>query len=100
MLYYERRSALVEAVRQELGEGFEILGSEAGMHLVITLPPGFSDREISLRAAKESLWLWPLSTTYLEEERRRQGVILGFGSAKASEMAQEVRRLKVLLFGS
>lgn len=96
MLYYERRSALVDAVRQELGEGFEMLGSEAGMHLVLTLPPGMFDREISLRAAKENLWLWPLSTTYFEEEKRH-GFILGFGSAAAADMPRAVRHLKSLL---
>jgi GntR family transcriptional regulator/MocR family aminotransferase len=93
MVYRERRSTLVEALRREFGSELEILGAEAGMHLVVTLPPHLTDREISARAARQNLWLWPLSTAYLEAPAR-QGFILGFGSTKAAEMPQAVRRLR------
>jgi GntR family transcriptional regulator/MocR family aminotransferase len=98
LLYAGRRSALVEALRNEFGGEIEILGAAAGMHLVVTLPPGFSDREIALRAAEEGLRLWPLSTSYAGAEVR-QGFILGFGSTKAEEMAAQVRRLRLAIHG-
>ncbi len=84
------------AIRSEFGSRLEILGGEAGMHLAVTLPPGLPDREISARAAAENLWLWPLSPSYLCMAAR-QGFILGFGSTKAAEMPQAVRRLKAVL---
>ena len=93
LLYAERRSALVKALRAEFGSKLEILGAEAGLHLVVTLPSGFTDREISERAAKEELWLWPLSSAY-SGPRARQGFILGFGSTKANDMLGQVRRLR------
>jgi GntR family transcriptional regulator/MocR family aminotransferase len=71
----------------------EILGAEAGMHLVVTLPPGLSDQKISARAAQEGLWLWPLSAAYAGTNAR-QGFILGFGGTKADEMLHQVRRLR------
>ena len=71
----------------------EILGAEAGMHLVVTLPPGLSDQKISARAAQEGLWLWPLSAAYAGANVR-QGFILGFGGTKADEMLHQVRRLR------
>jgi GntR family transcriptional regulator/MocR family aminotransferase len=71
----------------------QILGAEAGMHLVVTLPPGLSDRKISARAAQEDLWLWPLSAAYAGTDVR-QGFILGFGGTKADEMLPQVRRLR------
>ena len=92
LLYAERRSALVDAIREEFGEEFEILGAEAGMHLVMTLPPGLSDTKISLRAAKEDLRLLPLSATYAGPHAR-QGFVLGFGSTKATDMRGHIRRL-------
>jgi len=95
-LYSERRSALVEALRRELSGEIEILGAEAGMHLVVTLPSGVSDVAISQKAAQEGLWLWPLSRTYLGKNVR-PGFILGFGSTKAEEMPREVRRLRRFL---
>ncbi len=97
-LYAERRTALAEALHKEFAPEIErlemeILGAEAGMHLVVTLPPELSDRAISLRAAQDGLWLWPLSSAYLGAHAR-QGFILGFGGTKAAEMAQQVRRLR------
>lgn len=95
-VYAERRSALVDALHEELGSQVEILGQEAGMHLVVTLPPGLQDREIASHAAKGELWLWPLSSAYLGKPAR-QGFVLGFGSTKASQMREAVRRLRDVL---
>ena len=97
-LYAERRTALAHALRTEFGaeierSEMEILGAEAGMHLVVTLPPGLSDRKISARAAQEGLWLWPLSSAYVGPNIR-QGFILGFGGTKGDDMLHQVRRLR------
>jgi GntR family transcriptional regulator / MocR family aminotransferase len=92
-LYMERRNALAQALWKEFGSEIEILGAEAGMHLVITLPPGLSDQKISAGAARENLWLWPLSAAYAGKDIR-QGFILGFGSTKEDEMIHKVRRLR------
>lgn len=93
ILYSERRTALVNGIRLEFGTALEVHGSEAGMHLTVTLPRGFSDCEIAMRAARESLWLWPLSSCYLSQSSN-QGFILGFGSTPAHQMAGAVRRLR------
>jgi len=92
-LYAERRTALAQALSSEFGSAIEILGAEAGMHLVVTLPPGLSDRKIAARAAQEGLWLWPLSSAYVGANVR-QGFILGFGGTKADDMLAQVRRLR------
>jgi GntR family transcriptional regulator / MocR family aminotransferase len=92
-LYMERRNALAQALREEFGQEIEILGAEAGMHLVITIPAGLSDQEIAVEAAKEGLWLWPLSAAYVGRDVR-QGFILGFGGTKPEDMARHVRRLR------
>ena len=92
-LYAERRNALAQALQKEFGSEIEILGAEAGMHLVVTLPPGLSDQKISARAAQDGLWLWPLSAAYAGPHVR-QGFVLGFGGTKADEMLHQVRRLR------
>jgi GntR family transcriptional regulator / MocR family aminotransferase len=92
-LYAERRNALALTLRNEFGSEIEILGAEAGMHLVVTLPPGLSDQKISARAAQAGLWLWPLSAAYAGTDVR-QGFILGFGGTRADEMIHQVRRLR------
>jgi GntR family transcriptional regulator / MocR family aminotransferase len=92
-LYADRCKALTHALKTEFGAEIEILGSEAGMHLVIAFPRGCSDRAIASHAAREGLWLWPLSAAYAGE-RVRQGFILGFGGTKAEDMVYQVRRLR------
>jgi GntR family transcriptional regulator/MocR family aminotransferase len=97
LLYAERRAALVEWLEKEFGSQLGIHGSEAGMHLAVTLPKGFRDVDIAMRAAGENLWLVPLSPAYLGKAAMRQGFILGFGSTRPAEMPRAVSRLKRVL---
>jgi GntR family transcriptional regulator/MocR family aminotransferase len=96
LLYGERRTALVESLRKEFGSTLEILGAEAGMHLAVLLPKILRDTDVANRAARQNLWLWPLSPSYLGKNPRH-GFVLGFGSTTAEEMPRAVRRLKEAL---
>jgi GntR family transcriptional regulator / MocR family aminotransferase len=96
LLYSERRTALVQSIRDQLGPELEIQGTQAGMHLAVTLPKGFSDREIATKAARKGLWLFPLSPSYLGKSPR-QGLVLGFGNTSVEEMPHAVSRLRAQL---
>lgn len=96
VLYRDRRSALVDSISQELGSMVEMLGDEAGMHLAVTLRNGSRDVEIAERAARQNLWIWPLSPSYIGKAPR-QGLILGFGSTTTTEIPNAVRKLRNLL---
>jgi GntR family transcriptional regulator/MocR family aminotransferase len=96
LLYDERRSLLVEALRTELGSRLEVLGSEAGLHLTALLPKGLDDRRIAWRAAQQNLWTWPLSRYYLGKNPRG-GFVLGFGSTPTHAIPQAVNQLRKLL---
>jgi GntR family transcriptional regulator / MocR family aminotransferase len=93
LLYGERRTALVESIREQFGSTLEIHGTQAGMHLAVTLPKGLNDREIANKAARKGLWLWPLSPSYLGG-KRRQGFVLGFGNTPAEQMPHAVSQLR------
>jgi len=97
-LYSERRKLLIEAIRDDCGSLLEVHGDKAGMHLLVTLPSGFSDCEISARAAGKNLWLWPLSPLYAGKARH-QGFILGFGNVTTGEIPEAVRRMKKAVAG-
>jgi GntR family transcriptional regulator/MocR family aminotransferase len=96
VLYRERRSVLVENIRKEFGTMVEVLGTEAGMHLTVTLPSGTRDVELAGRAARQNLWIWPLSPSYLGK-KTRAGFILGFGSTPVEEIPRAVRKLRHLV---
>ncbi len=95
-LYKTRRTALVESLHSEFGDLLEIHGAKAGMHLSITLPDDYRDVEIAMRAAKENLWLWPLSPCW-SGIHPRQGFILGFGNIAEEKMQSAVRHLRRIL---
>ena len=97
LLYSERRTALVESIRDQFGSRLEIHGSQAGMHLAVTLPKGLSDREIATRAARKGLWLWPLSPSYLGAVPR-QGFVLGFGNTAVEDMSHAVAQMRAEVF--
>jgi GntR family transcriptional regulator/MocR family aminotransferase len=91
-IYRARRSALVEGLRRSFGGRLRVVGAEAGMHLV-ALMGGRGDRAIALRAARERLWVMPLSSCYLGPAARH-GFVLGYGGTRAEDMARAVQRLR------
>src|SRR5436309_10789848 len=95
-IYAERREVLVAELAREFGEGAEVIGDEAGLHLALLLPKLRNDQKLAARAAKESLWLSPLSASYVGRSPRH-GFILGFGNTNLSQIAPAVGQLKKLL---
>ena len=95
-LYRERRGALVDAIRTQLGDTLRVVGDEAGMHLVASLSKGRNDREISVRAARQRLWVMPLSPCYIGKASRK-GFVLGFGGTSIPEILSGIRRLRTAL---
>jgi GntR family transcriptional regulator / MocR family aminotransferase len=92
-LYRDRRTVLIECIQNQLGDQFDVHGTEAGMHLTITLPENLRDREIAERAARKRLWLRPLSPAYIGK-RPRQGFILGFGSTDSKQIPRAVEQMR------
>jgi GntR family transcriptional regulator/MocR family aminotransferase len=95
VLYGERSKAMVRAIAEELGSAVEITGSDAGMNLSITLR-GIDDIALADEAARQGLWLVPLSYSYLHKAAR-QGFILGFGNTHIEQIPGAVRRLAALI---
>jgi GntR family transcriptional regulator/MocR family aminotransferase len=96
LLYRERRSALVEALQHELGDTAAIVGSEAGLHLVL-LPNGMkNDIEMARAAASQRVWLWPLSPCYCKHPGS-QGFVLGFANTPVDQIRRGAKKLAPLL---
>jgi GntR family transcriptional regulator / MocR family aminotransferase len=95
LLYRECRTALVEGLRRNLGGRLQVVGAEAGIHLV-ALCDRPADRSISQHAAREGLWVMPLSACYLGTPLHN-GLVLGYGGTSAAEMPKAVQRLRRLI---
>ena len=92
MLYLERRTAMVDAIQSQMSDKLEVIGAEAGMHLVALLPPGVSDVAISKRAAEIGISAMPLSSCYANAPLRG-GLILGYGGTDARQIHDGMRKL-------
>jgi GntR family transcriptional regulator / MocR family aminotransferase len=94
MLYMERRSALVDAIQAEMGSMLEVIGAEAGLHLVALLPRGSDDVAVSKHAAQSGLSVIPLSSCHARAPARG-GLILGYGGANLQQIREGVGKLKL-----
>jgi GntR family transcriptional regulator/MocR family aminotransferase len=98
MLYMKRRTALVKAIRGQMGNMLEVIGAEAGMHLVTLLPRGINDVAVSKRAAERGISAIPLSSCYLKTSKRG-GLILGYGGANVHQIHDGIRKLRMSISG-
>ena len=94
MLYMSRRRSLLKAIHTQTKDMFEVIGAEAGMHLVVLLPPGMSDVTVARKAAQMGISATPLSTCYANQPARG-GLILGYGGVNAHEIHNGIRRLRM-----
>jgi GntR family transcriptional regulator / MocR family aminotransferase len=96
MLYLERRTALVEAIQNQMRSKLEVIGAEAGMHLAALLPRGVSDVALSRKAAEMGISAMPLSSCYLKPPIKA-GLILGYGGTDAQQIHDGMRKLRTLI---
>lgn len=96
MLYMERRNCLVQALNAELGRTLQVVGSEAGMHLVALLQRGVDDSVIARKAAERGVSAMPLSSCYLHRAKRK-GLILGYGATNEHSIKQAIWTLKTIM---
>lgn len=92
MLYMERRKTLTDAIVKQLRTKLEIVGAEAGMHLLALLPPGTADVAIASRLARMRISAIPLSSCHLRRASRG-GLILGYSNTDTQQIQDGVQRL-------
>ncbi len=95
-LYADRRRVLVEEIRREFGDACTIGGSEAGMHFTLLMPGPIKDHEMAATALRHKVLVSPLSVAHLGRNPQH-GLVLGFGSTRADQIAGGVRVLKKYL---
>ncbi len=96
MLYQQRRTALVEAIHKQMPGKLEVIGAEAGMHLVALLPEGVNDLAISRKAVELGVSAMPLSSCCATPPIRG-GLILGYGGTDVRQIHQGIRRLSMCI---
>ena len=77
-LYSQRRRFMMTLFERYLGAAFmPVVNHEAGLHLVLNLPPGCDDVAIAALALRRGVKVRPLSQYYMHPQERR-GLLLGY----------------------
>lgn len=92
MLYDKRRQALVRALKLYFEDDAEVLGENAGMHLMVSLRTKFSDDEIVQRAAEVGVGLVSAKIYYFDDYHSGQ-FVLGYAGLSERKIREGVRRL-------
>lgn len=95
-IYANRRAALIDLIKKELAPWAALQPSDQGMHLVIWLRDGIDDVEVVTQANTAGIWVRALSPMYANE-KKRSGLMLGFGGFPAQELKKAIASLRTLL---
>ncbi|MGQ4365943.1 MocR-like pyridoxine biosynthesis transcription factor PdxR [Streptomyces sp. SAS_272] len=92
-LYRERRESVLAALYSHavIRDAGPVEGIAAGLHLVLSLPPGHDDRDVAARLARRGVAVMPLSR--YARRRLRPALVIGYGRlspARASFAAAEI----------
>jgi GntR family transcriptional regulator/MocR family aminotransferase len=98
MLYMQRRKALVNAILTHMQGMGELIGDDAGMHLVVLLPAWMDDVSVSKQAALNGISAMPLSSCYMKSPNRG-GFILGYGGVSQRQIHDGLYKLSAIVKG-
>lgn len=94
-----RRTALVEAIAQHLPADARVVGTAAGLHVVLWLPSVPAHEELALVAAarERGVGVYPVSPLFASPAPQARplqaGLILGYASLTVDQIRQGVREL-------
>jgi GntR family transcriptional regulator/MocR family aminotransferase len=98
VVYGERRALLRETLTRHLSPDIELSGSNAGMTMVIYLPPGSDDRALAAAALRAQLTVRALADYYVGR-RHRPGLVVGFAYVATADIGPWAEALAQLIEG-
>jgi GntR family transcriptional regulator/MocR family aminotransferase len=90
--YRARRNALTGALRRHLPE-YRVRGAEAGLQLLLELPPGTDVAAILRAAARRGIELCNLYELQLQPEPMDPGLLVGYGNVKDAMIDEAIAAL-------
>lgn len=94
--YQERRDLLLAILAREAPGCYRISGQQAGLHLLLELPPGSDEAGFRQRAAEQGLLLQGV-IEHCQQVRRPPAVIIGYAALSLAQIRFSGARLAALL---
>jgi GntR family transcriptional regulator/MocR family aminotransferase len=93
LIYSARHDVLLDAIDRHFGKHLPVIGGDAGLHLVLGLPPRIDDVKAMQRVARSGITTRPLSMYSMRQAQRPRGLLLGYGAVREDEIAANFARL-------
>lgn len=95
-IYKEKRAFFVSALSEAFGEQIEMIGENAGHHVLIQLKKGLSQQEMCEKAKKMGVIVHPISPFFMgKPPSQYEGMVLaGYASLSMKELEKGVSLLK------
>lgn len=77
-VYDQRRALMLAAIRQRYADRLEIVGGDAGLHLVLRLPACIDDRQVAAAALAVNIVVRPLSDYFATRSGDASGLLIGY----------------------
>jgi len=92
-VYGARHDALIAAIDKHFGGALPAIGGDAGLHLVLGLPPLVDDRAVAQKAQRAGVTTRPLSLYHVRQSAPAKGLLLGYGAVREEEIASQFAKL-------
>jgi GntR family transcriptional regulator / MocR family aminotransferase len=86
-LYGQRRQTVLDVASQRFGDALPAVGGDAGLHLVMQLPPGTDDRAVAAAALERNIVVRALSGYYAQPSLAPSGLLIGYACVPDEEIA-------------
>ncbi|MDV4152647.1 PLP-dependent aminotransferase family protein [Clostridium sp. AL.422] len=92
-IYRRKREFLVSLIKKHLNNT-EIIGTNSGLHLLLKVNNGMSEKELIMSAEEKGIRILGLSNSYLNNFEESKTVFLGYANLKYDEIEEAIIILK------
>lgn len=92
-IYHKRRNCVIEALKKYFGDGVEIYGENAGLHLVAGFKSIEFDDLLIENLKNKHIHVLPLSAYYItiDEGKRNNLLVIGFGNMEEADIFEGIK---------
>lgn len=91
-IYRKKQQTLLAAIRSHFSEEFEIIGENAGLHIIVKLPKRLSEHDAIQLAHTVGVIVYPCSTSF-QHPSEHSMIIIGYGGLSMEQIDEGITLL-------